>query len=281
MRFSERHGLKPVKLELQLDSMDQDLRNSLWSALASTLFDNDGSYPEASRRRIMAFCSAAYMNFFKLPVDSVPNYWFEAVAVIKEWYFKSKWYEVFDFLEFVAEYSERNGGANWRSEWLSLVALFLERERSGYRLVAGRFARITTDAELEAVNSAASKHGQFDGSAEHIRTAILHYSNRVSPDYRNAIKEAISAVEFTARVISGNNRAILSDAVRVIDRKHPIHPALKEGLTKLYAYTSDESGLRHALLEEGSNVDSTDALFMLVICSAFCNYLIERCQSEQ
>ncbi len=32
--FSQRKGLKPVKSIIQIDSMDTDLRNSLWNALS-------------------------------------------------------------------------------------------------------------------------------------------------------------------------------------------------------------------------------------------------------
>jgi len=41
---------------------------------------------------------------------------------------------------------------------------------------------------------------------------------------------------------------------------------------KLYGYTSDADGIRHALLEEVT-LDFDDAKFMLVACSAFVNYI--------
>jgi len=40
----------------------------------------------------------------------------------------------------------------------------------------------------------------------------------------------------------------------------------------MYGYTSDEDGIRHAMLEE-PDVGFEDAKFMLVACSAFINYL--------
>ena len=42
----------------------------------------------------------------------------------------------------------------------------------------------------------------------------------------------------------------------------------------LYAYTADESGVHHALIEETAGVTGDDARFMLVTCSAFTNYLV-------
>jgi len=56
------------------------------------------------------------------------------------------------------------------------------------------------------------------------------------------------------------------------DKGVEIHPAFEGALEKMYGYTSDAQGIRHALLDE-STLDSADALFMLVSCSAFVNYL--------
>jgi len=50
------------------------------------------------------------------------------------------------------------------------------------------------------------------------------------------------------------------------------HPALKPAFSNLYGYTSDEGGIRHALLQAES-VRFEDAKFFLVLCSAFVNFV--------
>lgn len=57
--------------------------------------------------------------------------------------------------------------------------------------------------------------------------------------------------------------------------KIAIHPALKKGFSNIYGYTSDASGIRHALLDE-PNLDFENAKYMLVSCSAFINYLASK-----
>jgi hypothetical protein len=52
-----------------------------------------------------------------------------------------------------------------------------------------------------------------------------------------------------------------------------MHSALEQGFKKIYGYTSDDSGIRHALLEKPT-VDFEEAKYMLVSCTAFINYLI-------
>ncbi len=51
-----------------------------------------------------------------------------------------------------------------------------------------------------------------------------------------------------------------------------MNPQLKQGLEKLYYYTNGENGIRHALMDV-DNMTKEDANFMLVICSAFVNYI--------
>ena len=55
-----------------------------------------------------------------------------------------------------------------------------------------------------------------------------------------------------------------------------LHSLLKSAFDKLYAYTNQEdTGIRHALMDDEENYTPTaeEALFMLVSCSAFINYL--------
>ena len=61
----------------------------------------------------------------------------------------------------------------------------------------------------------------------------------------------------------------------LVDKKYPLHGALKEAFKKLYGYTSDAGGIRHGSLDL-ANVDYDLAKYMLVSCSAFINYLISK-----
>ena len=100
-------------------------------------------------------------------------------------------------------------------------------------------------------------------------------SNRQSPDYANSIKESISAVEAMCQLIAGDKKATLGDALRQLDSKlgGTMHPALRAAFNSIYGFTSDAQGIRHALLGK-SDLDVEDAMFMLVACSAFINYLV-------
>ncbi len=59
-----------------------------------------------------------------------------------------------------------------------------------------------------------------------------------------------------------------------------IHPLWKKRFCKLYNYTSNAEGIRHGGINY-TNVPSEDAKYMLVTCSAFINYLIEKWSKVQ
>lgn len=278
MRFSERVGAQPARFEIQIDSIDESLRNGLWSSALMTFFSDEYGHRDtysAASRRIVSFTRVAFLDFFKWPIDRSPDDHHRCVDVVRKWYFNANWFEVYDFIEASFEILnklKRHQDANIFAE---LVNIQLERELSGYRFVDGHLVSITMQIEIDAVETAMTQEDKFAAVAEHLKSAISLFSDRKNPDHRNTIKESISAVEAVARIVSGNQKATLGEAIKAVETRHSIHPALKEGLLKIYGYTSDQGGIRHSLVD-APQVDASDAYFMLVSCSAFCNYLISK-----
>ena len=64
------------------------------------------------------------------------------------------------------------------------------------------------------------------------------------------IRESIHAVESIARTMTGADT--LAGALQKLEGRVSVHPALKRGFQALYGYTSDEDGIRHALLEKSA-----------------------------
>ncbi len=98
---------------------------------------------------------------------------------------------------------------------------------------------------------------------------------KTDPDYRNSIKEAVSAVEAACKLVIDDPKATLGKALTKLEQRHQIHSALKHSFSSLYGYAGDGDGIRHALMEE-KEVHQEDAILLLVTCSAFINYLIKK-----
>lgn len=90
------------------------------------------------------------------------------------------------------------------------------------------------------------------------------------------MRESIHAVESVARVLSNKSRSSLGPALDKLAKEAGLHPSFKQGLLKLYGYTSDESGIRHSLLDKPSRVGAAEAQFMIGACAAFISYMLAK-----
>ncbi len=151
------------------------------------------------------------------------------------------------------------------------INFVLEREMAGYRIINGHLIEITSEQEVEMLEEALSD-SRFSGVSIHLEQALRHLADREKPDYRNSIKESISAVEAMARIIANSPKESLGQALKSLEKSGKLHPALKDGFSNIYGYTSDENGIRHAMLEE-PNITQADAKYFLLSCTSFVNYL--------
>jgi len=275
MRFSERMRIKPVRMEIQRESMDDPLRNKLWSAVQIALFDKvkgtwvDGSEVDGSEFEVVI--KRLWIHFFKLPLDTLPERWIDVQAEIRGWFFGWKWYEVYDFIEALAQYFDKAH----RDHFIHLANSFMEDEMSAYRFIDDQIGEMTSQEEIASIEEAIANTSGIPQVREHLREALSKLTDRKNPDYRNSIKESISAVEAICKVIAGDPKATLGQALkRLKDNGVALHTALEGAWSKLYGYTSDEGGIRHAL-SDLPQTTFADAKYMLVSCSAFVNYLLE------
>lgn len=274
-RFSERIGVRvPAKI-MQLDGMSQELRNSLWNVVHYT-YDHRSLSNWVKLNKVSAF------YFFRRPVDEVSSDDYREMRYIKNTFFGMDWATAYDFIEFAgAGVEEIIGNSSISSiEFQELANSVLESECSGYRFIEGRLAPITTSAEMAEISEALESSSNSDmlGAHKHLDAALGFLAKRPTPDYRNSIKESISAVESIARLLGKEDAPGLSNALKELAKKTSIHGSLQAGFNSLYGYTSDEDGIRHAILRDGE-VGFDEAKYMLVACSAFVNFLIGKARS--
>lgn len=272
MKFSERQGFKDHNDFIQTDSMDESLRNSLWNIIVTTYYDSEYNYFEKLTNYV-AF------HFRKSIMDEIPFSDYEKREWLKKYYYNLEWFEVYDLIEFlVSNHSLITEDSDYETEELiNLWNVILERENSGFRFIAGVLTPITNKTEITEVNKTLelTLSLKLQGPHNHIKTAIDLLGKKPNPDYRNSIKESISAIESICKIISQENSQGLAGALKVLSEKVNIHGALSKAFLNLYGYTSNADGIRHSLLEE-SKVGFDEAKYMLVSCSAFMNYLISK-----
>lgn len=269
--FSQRKGIKPVK-SIQVDSMDADLRNSLWNALSICYwerFEDYSSIRSSRKKELDTFLLGLWMLHLKKPIDAVKRPWHHIHKEMREYFFICEWQKIYEFIEYVANKCPLD---LTDVTFIPICNKFLEREVSAYRFVGTKITEITSETEISEIEEALKAENYLKPVANHLERALDLLADRKSPDYRNSIKESISAVEAICQLITDNPKATLGQALKEIENKVTIHPALKASFDKLYGYTSDADGIRHAMSDE-PNLKFEDAKFMLVSCSAFINYL--------
>ena len=267
-KFSERHGFKTAKTVIQKDCMDVELRTSLWNSFYITFLSNTSVDYSQEYKTAWVYC-------FKLPLNDAPYAPSKWEEFFKKYFNNAKWYEIYDFLEFIIRISD-----SYISEkFCKMLNRFLEIELSGYRIIQKIVTPIVDDLEIDAISEASVSSDKFSCAGTHIKSALSLMSDRKNPDFRNSIKESISAVESVCKIIANDTGATLGSALKTLETNKKIHGSLKSAFDKLYGYTSDKGGIRHAMIDE-SDLDFDDAKFMLVACSGFINFLKSKIAKE-
>lgn len=274
LSFSQRMGLTPKEFPLQVDSLDDETRMDIWNVFYKNFrSSNHWRYLSQLKPEEGVFWEIIWSNFFgkdlSLLDDLEDLYGKIRSFIVNE---KNKWYCVLNLCEFIIQIPTKKSESF--GEFLNIV---FERNNVAYRVIGSEIAPITNDQEIQAIKTAMTLPDQLAGARTHISSALQLLSDRENPDYRNSIKESISAVEAVCMVLVGDESASLGKALKHLENNGiKIHPSLKNGFSSIYGYTSDQGGIRHAMIEEGSVVTQEDALFMLVSCSAFCHYLQQK-----
>ena len=251
--------------------MDDALRNKIWSA-----FDLQVAQPVKSFSWVSSdpewktFFDCLWIHHFKWPLDERSDDPDSACRAVREWYFETTWNRVYDFVESVIRFLPDNR----REKFERLCGAFLEQEVSAYRIVDGTVAEVTTESDITAIEEAVRETSHLPAVTAHLRSALSLMTDRSNPDYRNSIKESISAVEALCRHLVGDSKATLGKALNALEGGGvSLHPALTQGWKSLYGYSSDSHGIRHALQDKPDLVFE-DAKYMHVSCSAFISYLL-------
>ena len=281
MRFSERYGYKPIREIIQKESIDNQLKNALWSILHSFIWSrvtHQVTFSHTRNSNIYNLIHAYWFNIFKRPTDTIPLKTPDSIKIIRDYFFNCEWFDIYSFIE--ETYDHYPSSLNRHKEaFIKSINNTLERENSAYRLIGHEITPITSEQEIQSIEEALQNSNPYSGVQQHLNQALQLMSDRQKPDYRNSIKESISAVESICKIVTNDDKASLGQALKIIETKYGLHEALKKSLSQLYGYTSDGDGIRHAMLEK-SNLSYIDAKFMLVACTNFINYLIDKIKDQ-
>lgn len=262
-KFSARNGYTN-KSEFQTFDITPALRNRIWN-----LFYREEILKKTGKRLKNSFKSEGLIEDILLDKAGLLTSTGSKTNRLKDYFLNCEHFEVLDFIE--AHIEALNS-----EETNSIINLYnelFEYEGVKFRLINEMITPVYTQSEIEVIEDASDT--EFDSVNQHIKKALKYFSDRRQPDYENSIKESISAVEAMCCIINGKNETLNKAVKRLKENGIHIHSAMENAFVSLYGYTSDEKGIRHAGIDF-VNAPAEDAKYMLVSCSAFVNYLIEK-----
>ena len=210
------------------------------------------------------------------PEDEIDTSLESVMVQLKNLILKGSFNKILDFIEIIAndsEYGAKFATPIRESFERCVAAYYLDVSRHPYRF-SPRSNQAQGDATRKAMETIIE--GGMAGAETHLRQAAEHIN---AQRFADSVRDSIHAVESIARQIDPKSKT-LGPALNALEKAGLInHPALKGAFSKLYGYTSDEQGIRHALLEKDSpDVGLDEAMFMFGACASFAAYLVNKHQ---
>lgn len=282
LTFSQRYGYEPVPEPMQLRKLSDDLRIEIWNITRELLISQrsiDSLYNYYFDEKAKRFIERVFGKLLKKPEDEIDTSYEEAMNHFKDWILQGRFNKVLDLVQFMvndSKYGEKLVKPIGESFERCAAAYYLDMSRCPYQFFP-RSNKAQGEATREAIKTI--RDGGMEGAATHLRQAAEHIN---AQRFAESIKDSIHAVESVARQIGPKSKT-LGPALNALEQAGLIkHSALKEAFSKLYGYTSDEQGIRHALLEKNTpDVDLDEAMFMFGACASFAAYLVSKHRKMQ
>lgn len=224
--FSGKYGYAPERGDLIYEDVPQQVRVGLVEILAKCGYDTLTSQQTVLCKtlRIRPESNAYSGYYVKKQVDSIV--------------YDQVWFKFYDMCERIAQ---NLATSPFEEEFNKL----LQEERVGYHMQQGRLERVGSKEFEQAASEARIELGdtRFSVASQQFEKALA-FRNSMPPDYSNAVKEAVNALEGTLQVICDRPGTALPTTLSSLQPSLP--SSLKKLYDGLYAYGSASEGARHA-----------------------------------
>ena len=268
LTFSQREGYEELPLPLQIGQLPDAVRIAIWNVLYAQMRESRrGAYIDDPWETIFR---DLYLNHDNRRLD----WWLPEFTRLTTWMHDrlegEKFNQVFDVLEFLMQHD------CCPPQFIAGLSDVFRRFQLAYTIHSGPRPVILPATTVEEGNELSRnltdlQDAGLDGCETHLRNASKCINEG---RWADSVRESIHAVESVAKKISPNATTLVKALAPLEKRGVLQHKALKEALSRLYGYTSDEQGIRHALLDNAQpKLSGDEALFMLGACASFASYL--------
>jgi len=272
LTFAQAEGVEALPSQLALRTISSELSAALWAATYTSLLNcvkrEYGSYGSPilghpwSGILISWWVTVKHKNIDEFPSDAQT-----LIELVKSEITSRNYVRVFDIIQFIIRHKDSP------FEFSENISELLKFCRASYRVVDKTIIPIGSEEEATAIMAAmeTASRATAQGPRTHLRDAGAALSQG---KWAESVRDSIHAVEAAAKSIEPT-AATLGPALTKLQQSISLNPVMSKAFSKLYGYSCDEKGVRHALVFDGvSTVTERDALFMFGACAAFVSYLL-------
>lgn len=288
LNFSQREGKIPPPEPMRLEYIPWRFRQVVWKSIEEEIsrltdYTSDPDNPDYHYlvSDFHEITDSYHFDILEKPHDEIRYGLQENSEFVRSTIWNGTYHEVLTLIEYILrdERCSENLYKNLVNAFDTTPIAYFIADDGGLPTIMPRPSREAGEATQQAIETI--HEGGMDGAAAHLRQAVEHIN---AQQYADSIADSISAVESVARMIDPEENGTLGPALDSLERVELLrHRALKDAFKKLYGYTSDEPGIRHALLDKDSpDVGLDEAMFMFGACASFAAYLVSKHrQTEQ
>ena len=272
--FSQAQGYEEIPGPLQLEELPRAARTQIWNLffarLKKSMSTSNLGYGPWVGREWEDTMLAVHTRFDGLALDDWRTDFWPICEKLRRRIETDPFNKVFDLIQFVVRQPRCSPG------FITEMRRTFAECRLAYTIDAGPPPTIVPAArpeEGEAILESLQtlRQAGLDGSATHLREAAACINRG---DWAGSVRDSIHAVESVARQLDPKAAKTLAPALKSLQQRGALHSALENAFGALYGYTSNEQGIRHALLDRtDAQVGQDEAVFMLGACASFASYL--------
>lgn len=246
--FSERYGYTKPSDVIIREQITPEIENAICSCydrLSNSL--SRLSISDSHIATLEKYLWVYFLNKREAKFYSGNGYFLSAIPFFEDQ--KNQWYLKLNLIEFIIGYLDRRGSEihayhSIMNNYIGELNSEFKRHNFAYRIVDKKIVEITSENEIVSIETAIAD--STNNIRLHLNKALELYSLRPYGDYRNSIKESISAVEAYCR--EKTNEETLGKALNKLESLGITIPKmLKVAFDKLYAYTNQpDTGIRQA-----------------------------------
>lgn len=281
--FSQRYEYEGFPECLKLNELSIKLRKELWESIFKELkiFNIN---PSRAKINWYYIFRELYIGYFQSEIE---QYDFSSFSSqLKKFIKEEECHRVLSLIEILSNEIQKKDLPNRiQNDMVLRLQKIFENNLAAYTLIfessKWQFFPAANEYETKVIRLVLEKtENKFKISKDHLLKAAKFLNEGL---FLDAIRESISGVEATTKVVLNDQKITLGDAIKRICEVINLHPAVQKSISAFYGFANDSSGIRHSK-KPGEQIPEDERYFaqcFFGVSASFISYLINLYESKK